>query len=232
MTKFCPSCGNPEVDDNALFCNKCGAPFPRGQPGRVAEARARPPRPASGAGNQSRRKRSGLSGFLSFDTLITGNYLKLIYILGAAGIILFSVAGISGGFAKKGAVPANMSFTNTTAVVQNPASSPLFWIGFLIIGSVLWRMFCELFALPSRIHDAPSPGGSEPYDETAEDEEDAGSGDDRQEQMVECPQCRKIVPLGDLRECEHCGVQGCSNCIRAMGLLKRSMTCRECFENR
>ncbi len=231
MAKFCPSCGNQEVDENALFCNKCGAPFPRDQPGRVAEAKAPIPRPASVIRKQSRPKSSGLSGFLSFDTLITGNYLKLIYILGAAGIILVSVMGISGGFAKKGAVPANMSFTNTTAVVQNPASSPLFWIGFLIIGSVLWRMFCELFALFSLVRDTTYAGEAE-SDEAAEDEEYAGSGDDGQEQMVECPKCRRIVPPGDLRECDHCGVQGCSSCIRVMGLLKRSITCRECFENK
>jgi hypothetical protein len=194
---------------------------------------AQDPRPPPAVRKQPGQKTSGPAGFLSFDTLITGNYLSLIYILGAAGIILVSAAGIFGGFAQKGAVPANMSFTNTTAVVQNPASSPLFWIGFLIIGSVLWRMFCELFALLSRVH-APHglAGGAEPYDETTGNDGYAGSEEDGAGQMVECSKCHRIVAADDIRECEHCGVQGCSSCIRPMGFLKKSMTCRECFENK
>jgi hypothetical protein len=151
--------------------------------------------------------------------------------MGVVLIILVSVMGITGGFAIKGAVPDNMSYTNTTAVVQHPASSPLFWIGFLVIGNLLWRMFCELFMIQSR----PSgPGsGSDADDDDAdgyENEYPAASGRTGQDQMVECPKCHKIVPVSELRECEHCGIQGCSNCIRMMGLLKKTMTCRECFE--
>lgn len=238
MAKTCPSCGYLETDNNALFCNKCGYPFPRNQPGRSVAAPAPGRRPAPVARREPRRVKSGAAGYLSFDTLITGNYLKLIYIFGAAGIILASLMGIVGMFGKTTSgianrSIANISFTNTTALAQDPAGSPLFWIGFLIVGSVLWRMFCELFALVSRLHDADGYGNeAEPYDEPAEygNEVYDESGEGVQGQMVECPKCRKIVPVEDLRECEHCGVQGCSNCIRVMGLLKKSMTCRECFE--
>ncbi|HSQ93761.1 MAG TPA: hypothetical protein VLL74_05665, partial [Methanoregula sp.] len=138
------------------------------------------------------------------------------------------------GFAKKGAIPGNMSFTNTTAAVQEPASSSLFWTGFLVIGSVLWRMFCELFVLLSRLQgSAGSSGETIPYEEADPYEEGYAavpSAGDTQAQYVECPRCSKLVPVDQLRECEHCGVQGCSNCIRLMGLLKKTMTCRECFE--
>jgi hypothetical protein len=179
------------------------------------------------------RKKTGGGGFLSFGSLITENHLRLIYILGAAMIVFVALMGITGGFAKKGAIPENMSFANTTAAVQEPASSTLFWAGFLVIGSVLWRMFCELFAVLSRAHGAPQPDDEAAYDEDMAEYDSrdiaapggAGSG-----QMVECPKCHKIVGVEDLRVCEHCGVQGCSNCIRMMGLLKKTMTCRECFE--
>ena len=63
-----------------------------------------------------------------------------------------------------------MSLTNTTAIAEYPAGSPLFWIGFLVIGSILWRMFCELFAMLSRGHSAARSRGRGPEyeDETEE----------------------------------------------------------------
>jgi hypothetical protein len=175
-------------------------------------------------------------GFLSFGTLITENHLKLIYILGAVLIVLVSVMGIAGMFSKpveKGAEKTNTSLIDTKAIAEYPAGSPLFWIGFLIIGSILWRMFCELFALLSRGHSALSHADEEAYEEEPEEyteEHIAAPGGAGSGQMVECPKCHRIVAVEDLRECEHCGVQGCSNCIRMMGLLKKTMTCRECFE--
>jgi hypothetical protein len=179
------------------------------------------------------RKKAGGGGFLSFGSLITENHLRLIYILGAAMIVLVALMGITGGFAKKGAIPENMSFTNTTAAVQEPASSTLFWAGFLVIGSVLWRMFCELFAVLSRVHGAPQPDDEAAFDEDMAEYASGGiaaPGGTGSGQMVECPKCHKIVGIEDLRVCEHCGVQGCSNCIRPMGVLKKTLTCRECFE--
>ena len=237
MAKICPSCRYPAVDDNALFCNKCGYPFPQSQPGRVVAATAPVRHPAPRAAIRPVHKKTGRGGFLSFGTLITGNHLKLIYILGAVVIILLSLMGIAKMFAKpveEGANgSANMSITNTTALAQDPAGSPLFWIGFLVAGSILWRMFCEIFVMLSRVHGVPDHGREfEPEDETEDygEEEAAVYGAGGPAQLVECPKCRKIVPVEELRECEHCSVQGCSNCIRMMGLLKKTMTCRECFE--
>lgn len=217
----------------ALYCNKCGYPFPQNQPKRPLAA-IPAGRQASRAGNRSEYKKSGWGDFFSFKTLITENYLTLIYILGAGMIVLGSLMGLAGMFGKNTAGNANTSITNTTAIATNPAGSPLFWIGFLIVGSVLWRMFCELFAIWSRGYgdhhpvdgDTPEYGYEEsPGMTTAAALDMAESG-----QMVECPKCHKIVAVEDVRECEHCGVPGCSNCIRMMGLLKKTMTCRECFE--
>lgn len=236
MAKICPSCRYHEPDNQALYCNKCGYPFPQNLPERP-EATAPAGRPVRAAVRHPRRKNTGASGFLSFDTLITANYLNLIYILGAVMIVLVSLMGIAGMFAKPvkttAAAAVNTSFFNTSSLAQDPAASPLFWIGFIGIGNVLWRMFCELFAVVSRVHGTPGYGGGpEPEYETMEYDETevAGYDSERSGQMVECPRCRKIVPVEDLRECEHCGVQGCSSCIRMMGLLKKTMTCRECFE--
>ncbi|MHB8053437.1 MAG: DUF4282 domain-containing protein [Methanoregula sp.] len=233
MAKTCPSCGYHETDNQALYCNKCGYPFPQSPPRTPAVVTAPDSRPAPRTAKRPVHKKAGGGGFLSFGTLITENHLKLIYILGAAVIVLISLMGIAGMFSKPVAEGANMSVTNTTAIAENPAGSPLFWIGFLIVGSMLWRMFCELFVVLPRVHSGHGLEEEAEYSgETGEygEEETAGAGWEGTGQMVECPKCHKIVPVEDLRECEHCGVQGCSNCIRLMGLLKKTMTCRECFE--
>jgi hypothetical protein len=233
MAKNCPSCGYRETDNQAQYCNKCGYPFPQNLPARTAVAAAAVTRPAQRTAKRAVQRKAGGGGFLSFGTLITRDYLNLIYILGTAVIVLGSVMGIAGMFSKPAAGSANMSITNTTAIAQDPAGSPLFWIGFLIAGSILWRMFCELFVVLSRGHGvAHYDGGDANNDESAEyaDAGMAAPGSAGSGQMVECPKCHKIVPVGDLRECEHCGIQGCVNCIRSMGLLKKTLTCRECFE--
>ena len=236
MPKTCPSCGYPEPDNQALYCNKCGYPFPRNQPKRPAAA-APAARPVQRIVKRPVHRKPGGGGFLSFGTLITENHLKLIYIVGAVMIVLVSVMGIAGMFSKpveKGAEKTNTSIIDTRAIAEYPAGSPLFWAGFLVIGSVLWRMFCELFVVLSRVRSGHSHE-EEAAEYTSEpmeygEEEAAGSGWEGSGQMVECPKCRKIVPVEDLRVCEHCGIQGCSSCIRMMGLLKKTLTCRECFE--
>lgn len=233
MSKTCPSCGYHEPDMQALYCNKCGYPFPQHQPQRPMAAAAPARRPAQRSARQPVRRKAGGGGFLSFGTLITENNLKLIYIIGAAIIVLASVMGIAGMFGKPVAKGANISITNTTVIAQDPAGSPVFWVLFLVIGSVLWRMFCELFAMLSRGQGATRHAEEEAYEEETEEYEEEGiaaPGGGGSGQMVECPKCHKIVAVEDLRECEHCGIQGCSNCIRMMGLLKKTMTCRECFE--
>lgn len=237
MATICPRCRYPVADDSTRFCSKCGYPIPQDRPARPAAAPAPAVRTVPRAARRPVHRRTGGGGFLSFGTLITARYLKLIYILGAVLIVLMSIMGIAGMFGKAVDKGANISIsiTNTTAIAQNPSSSPLFWIGFLVAGSILWRMFCELFVLVSRgrgaADDDPEAGPEADTEEYGE--EDAGeSGGDEESRYIECPKCAKIVTAGQLRVCEHCGVEGCSNCIRSMGFLKKSMTCRECFENK
>jgi len=247
MAKTCPSCGFQSPDDKALFCNKCGRPFPVDQPKKrviVTRAENHAPRVSVDPydeelkipGKKPLYEKAGMAGFLTLDILITRDYLSMIYILGAVGIVLVSLLGIAGGFSKPGAAPANASFINTTAIGTDPAGSPLSWIGFLLIGSLIWRMFCELFEIGFRLEDAFSPDGDAPL---PRDENPAYSSapvraipEDKPIQYAECPRCAKTVPVDQLRECEHCGVQGCSNCIRPMGLLKKTLTCKDCFEKK
>jgi Domain of unknown function (DUF4282) len=232
MIRICPSCGYRTADDQSLFCNKCGYPFPKEEPA-PARAPPAPPAyppgrqqpPARTAGKQPRQKKTVRSGRPPFKRFIARK-IRLIYWLGAIAIILVSLLGISAGFSTTGTDAANLSFTNTTALVQTPSASPLFWIGFLIIGSLLWRIFCELVAAVFRIYDALEESGD------VQPEEEAEEGGGWAEGMVRCSRCGEVVSPDQLRECEHCGVQGCSNCIRKMGLVRKTLTCRECFENK
>jgi hypothetical protein len=224
-----------------MYCNKCGYPFPAQQPRQVPQQPARQAAPAARPAPRAAKrpvKREARGGFLDFSSLITEDHLKLIYILGAALIVLVSVMGIAGMFKKPGATDkeenaaANEILIDTKAIAEYPAGSPVFWVVFLVAGNILWRMFCELFAMLSRLHGGTGPDGEDAYDDDEMEEytdvpaaAPGGSG-----QMVECPKCHRIVPIEDLRECQHCGVQGCKNCIRMMGLLKKTLTCRECFE--
>jgi hypothetical protein len=249
MPRICPSCGYQAYDDQSLFCNKCGYPFPQNPPEKREIVKrtdnhvpAIPANPRGGerdiAGTSQKRSRyekTGRGGFFSFTTFIARDYITIIYIAGAAVIILVSLLGISAGFSKPGTGAVNMSFTNTTALAENFTGSPLFWIGFLIFGSLIWRMFCEMVVVMFRMHDALSSGVDTLFeDETTgySDEMTQGYGGNDATEYVKCPRCFKIVPVDQMRECEHCGVQGCSNCIRMLGLLKKTMTCKECFEKK
>jgi ribosomal protein L37E len=240
MAKICPSCGTQAADDQARFCNKCGYPFPKTRPDnttivsrvdtRVYEApsnaRGRAPLLPRVESRPPRQKKTGRSGTVPFKKFIAGKYIRLIYFLGAIAIILVSLLEISTDISTTGAEAATLVLTNTTALVQNPSASPLFWIGFLIFGSLLWRIFCELVSAVFRIYDAVEEGEDDPPGDDSEDREGWAEG------MVQCPRCGKVVASDQLRECEHCGVQGCSNCIRMMGLVRKTLTCKDCFENK
>jgi hypothetical protein len=182
--------------------------------------RARP------AARQTERKNTVTGRPLPFKIVLIGDRLKIICILGAIAILLISLLGIVAGFSAAG-TDAAKALTNTTALVVTPTASPLFWIGFLISASLIWRIFCEIAAIVYRMYEPVSSGGDAPSfdDEMPEDVEGT-------EEMYECPHCGKVVLASQLRECEHCGVQGCSHCIRMMGLIKKTMTCKDCFEKK
>jgi len=240
MVKICPSCGTKAVDDQSLFCNKCGYPFPRDPPkntGTVTQAGSHPRgppvfppsaerSPARAAERRGPQKRTGRGGEPPFRRFIARN-IRLIYWAGAIVIILVSLLGINAAFSTAGTDTLNQSFTNTTALVQTPAVSPLFWVVVLIFGSLVWRVFCELAAAVIRIYDSLGEGGDLRAGDYAPE-----AGNDWAKGMVECPRCGRAVPADQLRECAHCGVQGCSNCVRMMGLVRKTLTCKDCFENK
>ncbi len=47
---------------------------------------------------------------------------------------------------------------------------------------------------------------------------------------VECPMCKKIVGKTQLHKCGTCGVTGCEKCVKTIGLIKKTKSCRTCFE--
>ncbi len=202
----------------------CPCPSTAGVPARGEPRPARPP------GEKTRRQKAGRGGALPFRRFIARDHIRLLYFLGAIVIILIPLVAIGAVLSAAGTGGTDVSgqlFTNTTALMETPSASPLFWIGFLIIGSLVWRVFCELVAAVFRIYDIVSEGGDALPEGGA-----TGYGGEWAEGMVRCTRCGKVVPTDQLRECEHCGVQGCSSCIRMMGLLNKTMTCRECFENK
>ena len=237
MTQTCPSCGT-KSDDHAQFCNRCGYPFPKVHPDNITRVQRRDEplyeEPATAhrsmpgappAARQPERKNTGTGRPLPFRIILIGNRLRIVYILGAIAIVVLSLLGIMAGFSTTGTNAAK-ALTNTTALAITPTASPLFWIGFLIFGSLTWRIFCEIAAIVYRMYEPVTSGGDAPsFDEMPAD----AMGPD---EMYECPHCGKVVPASELRECEHCGVQGCSHCIRMMGLLKKTMTCKDCFEKK
>lgn len=241
MPRICPSCGTTAVDDQAQFCNKCGYPFPKVRPDnatlvqrkgtRIYDEQVHEHRPASPAHNPTPvRKPAGSSRPLPFKKFLIGDRLRLIYIAGAVAIVVIALLGISTGFSKVG-TDATKTLTNTTALVATPTSSPLFWIAFLIFGSLVWRMFCEMAALIFRMY-GPAGNGECGEGGTVSGGEVLAPAEAGPEERYECPQCGKVVPAGELRQCEHCGVQGCSHCIRKMGMIKKTLTCRDCFEKK
>ena len=155
--------------------------------------------------------------------------------MGAFAIILVSLLGISAGFSKPVTGTPTESFTNTTALVANPSASPLFWIGLLIFGSLNRRIFCETAAVICRTQDTVSCGGESGPDTVGPEffEEEAGGYHAEEDgEFAECLHCAKIISPDQVLECEICGVQGCSYCIRIMGQVSKKMTCRECFEKK
>lgn len=246
MVRICPSCGTRAVDDQSQFCNKCGYPFPR-EPQRAPAAaartnprmsdtvtmaapapRPRPPAPAPAPSPKPGRKAAGGKNPLPFRSLLIEKRLKLIYWLGQVAIVLLALLGIGTAFTAAGSDVTNQSFINTAAFMSTPGTSPIFWICVLIFGSLAWRIFCEMAAVVSRLNDAL--GGGDDGDGSGSDSGYEESWGD--ETMIACPRCGKVVPAAELRECEHCGVQGCSSCVRKMGLLKKTLTCKDCFENK
>jgi hypothetical protein len=83
-------------------------------------------------------------GFLSFRRMISPSLIKLLYVLGAIGITIAGVVTIIG------AIEAHRSYWGGTGVMW----AGIFWgIGIIVLGNLLWRVFCEGLILLFGIHD-------------------------------------------------------------------------------
>jgi hypothetical protein len=167
---------------------------------------------------------------LPFGKLYAKRFIRLFYWIGLIAILMIVVAGVTTGTTKS--VKTAGEATNTTAEGSGDllADIPLFWIGVLIFGALFWRTVCEIAAVQFALYDsqtAPQAGRGMDQD-TRYGEEDFGGAPG--EDMVTCPRCGKVVPASELRSCSHCGVEGCSSCIRMMGLIKKTLTCRDCYQ--
>jgi hypothetical protein len=47
---------------------------------------------------------------------------------------------------------------------------------------------------------------------------------------TECPICHNIVGKNHLSACATCGITGCEKCVKTVGILKKTKSCRACFE--
>ncbi|MDD1686136.1 DUF4282 domain-containing protein [Methanoregula sp.] len=246
MTKICPSCGTAAVDDQAKFCNKCGYPFPKQRPdnrtivsraeGRIYEAEASADEAPAGVSRPVRSpqpapQKTGAMSRLPFKRCIGRNFIRPVYILGVIGILLIAVLGIMTDFSTSGTSTDKVTGLVSTSI-KDVTTLPLFWICFLIFGNLFWRVICETCAVQFAIYDSLTPVNSSRSRESGDVSGDGGTPAPGEQEYYECPRCGKVVPADQLRECGHCGVQGCSNCIRVTGLVKKTALCKDCFEGK
>jgi hypothetical protein len=258
-SQFCNQCGTPFAEDRPKKVIVRTVPRladvspppeqPRPSPQTVVEppvaeirvpavpparSLADPPRvrpPAQQPARQPRRP----APVPPFKKLLLKEYFKPVYWIGVIAILLIVISGISTGTSKPATTPDTT--TNTTAGGSSGdllASIPLFWIGILVFGNLLWRGVCEMGAVQFALynsHISTCNDRNTGHDFSADDQipeyHEGESGD-----FVNCPRCGKVVAASELRACEHCGVQGCSSCIRMMGLIKKTLTCKDCYDRK
>lgn len=171
---------------------------------------------------------------LPFRKFIAKDYLRGIYWLGVIAILLIVFSGITTSPTTSATTSDSSTDTATKASDDLLAGIPLFWIGIFLFVNLLWRAVCEMAAVQFALYDSatsPLMVLNTAHDSLFEDEM-AGSEGAGADEYVECPRCGKVVAASELRTCAHCGVQGCSSCIRMMGLVKKTLTCRDCYERK
>lgn len=103
------------------------------------------PSPAKGALGHAAR-RSGLLSLLTFDQMITGQVIHLVYWAGLSVIVVaaFSVIGASVGVAWREGSWASILL-----------AIPVLVVGLLVVGvfGLIWRAFCEFYITVFRISD-------------------------------------------------------------------------------
>lgn len=241
MAERCPNCGNAALDENSLFCNKCGLRLPESPPKVVVSPARRtavvpaPPsavvrRMAAPSPSGYEPEGSPLKRILRFDALVTKKFVPVIYVIGAFAITLLALLSLIGG----SSAATTTTKTATAAASSSDTSSFVFWILVLVVGNIVWRFACEAAAATFRIHDSLGHPDEIP---DLTDPIDTGYSpgmavpEPAPVEQVKCPHCSSIVSSDQLRECEYCGVTGCERCIKTVGLVKKHLSCRDCFES-
>jgi hypothetical protein len=238
MSKFCPNCGNEETDDQSIFCRQCGGRFPQDPPKKKGGGhKVTGEDSQSTAGSTSvvpegmvlkhaQRKRGKFARFLTFDIFITKPAISVIYSTGAVAITVVSVLYLVLGMVKPGMLPV--------LPTQNPLMlTPLFWILLLVFGNLFWRIFCELLVILFTVNQSLVSIGSTliALNPAVIESDDAIENDDASDYTT-CPLCSEPVPNDELQKCDRCGVFGCKNCIRTVGFMHKTKTCKTCFEKK
>lgn len=273
MARICPACGSQAIDDQSLFCNKCGTPFPSDQPKKVlvrttprlaetpppappspepvpvtgppapeyrapaappARISSEPPRARVPAPRPGSRQQAGRSP-LPFTRCLVRDFLRPVYWLGVLAILLIVLGGVMADAATTAPAGESSGSGKEGGPLDLLSAIPVFWIGVFIAGNLVWRVLCESGAALFALYDAgttpDNPRGLEmeslPDDRVIDDGMAGGQGG-----MVQCPRCGRTVPAEEMRTCEHCGTVGCSACVRLMGLIKKTLTCRDCFQSK
>ena len=170
---------------------------------------------------------------LPFKKFIARDSIKRVYLLGVIGIVLVALFGLTAGFTK-----SPIDTDNSTALATTPSfggsvfTSPILWLAFLVFGNLFWRVICEMCVIQFALYEALASNGNTRYPDRGMDDALPDYGSNGSEEFVECPRCGKRVPVAELRSCDHCGVQGCSSCIRMSGLVRKTLTCKDCFEKK
>ncbi len=252
QSQFCNKCGTPFPDDQPkkvlvrtvprLAETPQAPPEPPAPPVQTfaeppvapAPAPLRPKVPAP-VKKAPARVLSPESPALPFKKLIARDFIRPIYWLGVLCILVVVFSAISADLAKTGTV------TNSGTEPESGASSgdflsaiPFFWIGVMVFANLFWRVLCETSAMVFARNAVPAAandlrGGEQ---EWLSDEEIPGYSGGATDEMVACPRCGKIVPAEELETCDECGMQGCSSCVRKMGLLKSRWTCKDCYNKK
>jgi len=167
---------------------------------------------------------------LRFDIFVTRKFVPVIYFIGALSITILAILSLLGGS------PADTAVTKTAGAAVSPAdtTSFVFWILVLVVGNIAWRFACEAAAATFRVHETlvfreEVPDLTDPVD--TGHSPGVPATETVPAEQVKCPHCSAIVYQDQLRECEYCGVTGCERCIRSVGLVKKHLTCRDCFES-
>lgn len=252
QSQFCNKCGTPFPDDQPkkvvvrtmprLVQTQEASPEPPVSPIQPVAVSPAAPAPAplhlnvrAPAKKMPARALNLESPAPPFKKLIARDFIRPMYWLGVVCILIVVFSGISADFSKAGTATDTGTEPESDAPQGDIVSAiPVFWIGVMVFVNLFWRVLCETSAMVFALNAVPAAakdtGGGE--QDWLSDEEISGNSTGATDEMVACPRCGKIVTAEEIETCDECGVQGCSSCVRKMGLLKSKWVCKDCFKKK